>query len=371
MTDNYLIYLESAKIITYTALAFILAMWWGTSLIQVLNWLKFWKKNTRLIATTGEDLVVTKKFYEENEKKRLVPRGGGILVWATTLTFATVFWLVLKIEPTNKLSQFLNFVSRAETFIPLGTLFFGSILGLIDDALVTMEHGGNYKAGGLQLSQRLGFVTIFSIAIGLWLYFKVNLYSFNVFWWQIDLAKISLPFAINGAWLIIPITTIILLATWSTGIIDGFDGLTGGVLIPVYLCFAVLAFSKGFYDVATLLMVMLGTISAFLWFNIPPAKFFMGDTGTVGILMTLGVVAITTNFLYVLPIAGLVLFLTSGSAIIQVFSKKVFKRKVFLAAPLHHHFEAIGVPRNRITLYYWLVSSITSFIGLAVGLWFK
>jgi phospho-N-acetylmuramoyl-pentapeptide-transferase len=369
--DNSLIYIESAKIITYTALSFVIAMWWGTSLIQVLNWLKFWKKNTRQIATTGEDLVVTKMFYEENEKKRLVPRGGGVLIWATTLLFAGIFWLVLKIEPTSKLSQFLNFVSRGETFIPLGTLFFGSILGLIDDALVTMEHGGNYKAGGLRLSQRLGFVTVFSIAIGLWFHFKVNLHTFSIFNWKLDLSSINLPLDLNGAWLIIPITSIILLATWSTGIIDGFDGLTGGVVIPVYLCFAVLAFSKGFYDVSTLLMVMLGATGAFLWFNIPPAKFFMGDTGTVGLLMTLGVVAITTDFLYVLPIAGLVLFLTSGSAIIQVLSKKIFKRKVFLAAPLHHHFEAMGFARNKITLAYWGVSFVMSCLGLFVGLWFS
>lgn len=362
--------LEIAKILTYTAISFVIAMWLAPYLISLLNWLKFWKKKPRDIATTGEELVVTKKFYLENERKRLVPRAGGVLIWFVTLSFATFFWIVLKIDPESKISQFLNFVSRKETFIPLGTLFFGSMLGLVDDILVTMDNGGNYKAGGLRLSQRLIVVTVISVLIGLWFYFKLNMYSFSFFGFKLNLNNLNFLF-LNGGFLIIPITIFILITTWSTGIIDGFDGLATGVLIPVYICFAILAFYRGMYDISTMMMVMTGAMTAYLWFNISPAKFYLGDTGTVGILLNLAVVAIIINYVYVLFIAGFILFITSFSAFIQVFSKKLFKRKIFLAAPIHHHFEAIGWQRQQITIRYWLISWITSILGLAVGLIFR
>jgi phospho-N-acetylmuramoyl-pentapeptide-transferase len=367
---NSSIYLEISKILTYTAVAFIIAMWLAPSLISLLNWLKFWKKTPRDVSTTGEKLVITKQFYQENEKKRLIPRAGGILIWFTTLTFATFFWILLKTEPESRLYQFLNFISRKETFIPLGTLFFGSILGLIDDALVTMEHGGNYKAGGLRLSQRILFISLFSFVIGIWFYTRVNLSNLAFFGSTIDLNSYTF-LGQTLAWLIIPITIVALVATWSTSIIDGLDGLLAGVMIPIYLCFSALAFSRQMYDVTTLLMVIVGCMAAYLWFNISPAKFFMGETGAVGILMTIAVVAIITDYLYLLPIAGLILYITTGSAVIQVFSKKVFKKKAFLVAPLHHYFEAIGWSRNQIVLRYWVVSWITSAIALAIGLAFR
>ncbi len=367
-----LAYLEAAKILTYTAVSFFLALWWGPYLIEVLYTLKFWKKQSRTVATSGEDLVVTAKFYEENEKKRLVPRGGGVLIWGTTLLIASFFWLLLKTY-NSPLTQFLNFVSRQETFIPIGTLFFGSMLGLIDDSLATMPEEGNYagKGGGLHLNYRLLTVVGFSFLISLWFYFRLQITSISIFAYKLDFLNLpGLP-GVNLTWLVIPIILAILIFTWSTGIIDGFDGLAGGVFVPVYLCFAGLAFAKGYFDVTALLMVLAGSTMAFLWYNIPPAKFFMGDTGTVGGLLIVGVVAILINYIYILPIAGFVLFLTSFSAIIQVLSKKIFKRKVFLAAPLHHHLEALGWERNQVTMRYWLISIMTSALGLAIGLIFK
>lgn len=369
--ENITYYLQAAKILTYASLSFFIAMWWAPYLIQLLNWLKFWKKNSRVLAASGEELVVTKKFYEENERDIKTPRGGGILVWVTTLGFALVFWFVLKIFPGNGLAVFLNFVSRQETFIPLGTLFFGSMLGLIDDALVTMESNGNYHAGGLHLNQRFGSVVIFSFLIALWFHFQIELHSLSFFGWQFNLDLITLPGGISGGWLIIPITIVILVATWGTGIIDGFDGLFGGVIIPVLLCFAGLAFARGQYSIATMLMVLAGTTMAFLWYNIPPAKFYIGDTGTVGTLLTLGVVAILIDFIYILPIAGLMLFISGFSVFAQLFSKKFFKRKILLAAPIHHHFEAKGLSKSQITMRYWLISIMTSSLGLAIGLLFQ
>lgn len=363
-----IIYLEAAKIFTYSALSFLLAMWWAPSLIKLLVWLKFWKKNARTVDTIGGELSVTKHFYEENEKKRLIPRAGGLLIWVTALAFAWFFWFILKIEPSNKTFQFLNFVSRQETFIPIGTLFFASIFGFVDDALATLDTGGNYKAGGLKLSYRLGMVTILSFLIGLWFHFKLGIDRLHVFTGTIDFSQFQLPLGLPGGMLIVGTTVLVLLALYGSSMIDGFDGMSAGVFIPIYLCFAGIAFSRGLYDIATLLMVIVGSMAAYLWFNIPPAQFYMGDTGTMGLLLTLGVVAFLTDSVYLLPIAGFILVLTEGSVVLQILSKKLFKRKIFLAAPLHHHLEAIGWLRHQVTMRYWLISIMTSVLALALGL---
>lgn len=366
---NSIPYLEAAKIFSYTALSFLLAMWWAPSLIKLLNWLKFWKKKSRDIDTMGHKLKVTKEFYDNDEAKTQIPRAGGLLIWITTLVFATIFWIALKIEPTNKIIQFLNFVSRDQTFIPIGTLFFGSVMGFIDDALATLETGGNYKSGGgLKLSYRVVIVTIISLLIGFWFHFRLNLVNVNLIPGILNLKDIQLPFGWYSDWLIIPAVVITLLSLWSSSVIDGFDGLAAGVFIPIYLCFSGLAFARGYYDIATFLMVMVGAITAYLWFNIAPAKFIMGDTGAVGVLLTLGVVAFLIDAVYVVPIAGFLLVLTSASDVIQIFSRKVFKKKVFLAAPFHHHLEAIGWSKNQIVIRYWLTSIICSVLGLALGL---
>ena len=384
------LYLIAAKILTYTALSFLIAMWLGPVLIRLLRWLKFWKKKSRDIAATGEELVVTKEFYKNDEAKMKIPRAGGILIWFTTLSFAIFFWIILKIEPTSSLTQFLNFISRSETFIPLGTLFFGSIFGFIDDALSTLETGGNYKAGGLKLSQRIILISILSLGIGYWFYDRLNLIDITLIPNILNLQDINnliplLPeFTIIQGFLesqdinnlipgilIIPATLIALLSLWSSSVIDGFDGIAAGTFIPIFLCFAGLSFARGFFDIATLLMVIVGSMTAYLWYNIPPAKFYMGDTGTTGLMLTLGVVAFLIDAVYVVPVAGFLLVLTSASNVIQVFSKKVFKKKVFLAAPFHHHLEALGWERNQITMRYWLISIMCSVLGLAIGLIFR
>lgn len=338
-------------------------MWWAPSLVEVLVWLKFWKKKSRDIATTGEKLTVTKAFYDRDEAKIKVPRAGGLLIWVTAIVFALFFWILLKADPTNKLFQFLNFVSRRWTFIPIGTLFVGSIIGFIDDALATLESGGNYKAGGgLKLSHRIVLVTILSFLIGVWFYFKLNLVNVDIIPGVLNLKSLG------ADWLIIPMTTVSLVALWSSSVIDGFDGLAAGTFIPIYLCFASIAFIRGFFDIATLMMVLVGSMVAYLWFNISPARFFMGDTGCVGVLLTLGVVAFLTNTVYILPIAGIMLVITSGSNIIQILSKKIRKKKVFLAAPFHHHLEGLGWSRSQVTARYWIVTVMASALGLVFGL---
>ena len=113
---------------------------------------------------------------------------------------------------------------------------------------------------------------------------------------------------------------------------------------------------------------IVGALLAFLWFNINPARFFMGDTGAMSLGVTLGVVAMLTNSLLLLPIIGSVFMLESLSVIVQVASKKIRKKKVFLSAPIHHHFEAKGWPEATIVMRLWVISAVSGVLGLIIAL---
>ena len=381
MIEN-IIYLEASKILVYSLLAFFGGLWSGPILITLLRWMKFWKKKSRSVATDGTKFEYTAKFYQQDEAALKIPRAGGILIWFITLFMATFFWVLYKID-SNEVTRLLNFVSRKETFIPLGTLFSGSLVGFIDDALSTMETTNQYKAGGgLHLKYRAVFILVLAFLISLWFYIKVGIESISIFNFKINFTQISFlpdyldklvvsPYSLSGGIVLILITMFIIVGLWTSSVIDGFDGISSGTMIPIFACFGILSFAKGFYDISTLIFVILGSLVAYLWFNIPPAKVYMGETGMMGLLVTLAVIAIIIDAVYVLPIAGLMLVLTSASVLGQLFSKKFFKRKILLAAPLHHHFEALGISRVQITLRYWLISVIMSILGLAVGLIFR
>ncbi|MGL4759437.1 MAG: hypothetical protein ACRCXZ_08935, partial [Patescibacteria group bacterium] len=386
-------YAETIKMLVFGVLSFLIAYWWAPYLIQVLTWLKFWKKKSRTVDSDGNELTVTKKFYQDNEVNKLVPRAGGLLIWITTVAIALFFWFFLKLEMENKTFQFLNFIDRKTTWIPIGTLVFSAILGFIDDTMVTMESGGNYHAGGLKLKQRLLIIAAMAGVVGSWLHFKLidsggkNFLhkvllpiwdGTNQSWYRFDLTSISPAFTIPGinfnvphGWALIIFTIIIVLSAWGGSVIDGFDGLYAGCIIPMYLAFAGIAVNDGQYKIATLLVVIIGCTLAYLWFNVSPAKFHMGDTGSTSLLVTIAVVSIILNRVWLLPIAGLMFYLTAGSNIIQLTSKKLLKRKVFHAAPLHHHFEAAGMSRESVTIRYWLVSIICAMISLVLGLIIK
>jgi phospho-N-acetylmuramoyl-pentapeptide-transferase len=113
----------------------------------------------------------------------------------------------------------------------------------------------------------------------------------------------------------------------------------------------------------------MGALLAFLWFNVYPARFFMGDTGVMALGMTLGVVAFLTNTVIVLPVICFVFYLEAFSAIIQILSKKFRNgKKIFLSAPIHHHFQALGWPETKVTMRFWIVSWIFTVIGISIVL---
>ncbi|OGD30790.1 phospho-N-acetylmuramoyl-pentapeptide-transferase [Candidatus Azambacteria bacterium RIFCSPHIGHO2_01_FULL_44_55] len=294
-------------------------------------------------------------FAQIHGKKEGTPTMGGLLVWVTTVAVALIFWILSLFF--DGIFTRLNFLSRAQTFLPLGILVFSAILGLLDDLLGIWKIGP--KGGGLSMKQRVMLYTAVAVLGAWWFYFKLG--------WNI----LHVPFFGNveiGFWYVPFFIFIIVATAFSTNETDGLDGLAGGTLLFAFAALGALAFAQQHYDLAAFCGVILGALLAFLWFNIYPARFFMGDTGAMSLGITLGVVAMLTNAALLLPLIAFILVFESGSVIVQMASKKFFGRKIFLSTPIHHHFEAIGWPETKVTMRFWIISAVTAVVGLIIGL---
>ncbi|MEK7123803.1 MAG: phospho-N-acetylmuramoyl-pentapeptide-transferase, partial [Patescibacteria group bacterium] len=169
-----------------------------------------------------------------------------------------------------------------------------------------------------------------------------------------------------GVWYVLIFIFAIVASAFSANETDGLDGLAAGVLMLAFSSFAVIAFLQGKTELAMFCSALIGALLAFLWFNVYPAIFFMGDTGSMSLGITLGVIAMLTNSFFILPFVGFILALESLSVIVQMISKKVFGRKIFLSTPIHHHFEALGWPETKVTMRFWIVSAVAAAVGLII-----
>ncbi len=317
---------------------------------------KMWKKSPR---TEAGDITCDDFAKVHNTKGELsTPRVGGVIIWISVLLTVAIIFLISEIFPTT-LTEKLNFFSRSQTLIPLAALILASLIGLIDDTLQIIGKGAYAKDSIVYRRVKVGLITIIGLAISLWFYFKLGATMIHIpFWYDINLG-----------WMFIPFFIIVMLAVFSTSVIDGLDGLSGGVMATIFTAYAVIAFVHNQIDIAALCAVIGGGILAFLWFNIPPARFYMGETGILGLTVTLSVIAFLTNSVMILPIIALPLVITSLSVIAQVISYKYFgHRRVFRVAPLHHHFEAIGWSREKVVMRYWIVSVVFAIIGVIIVL---
>jgi phospho-N-acetylmuramoyl-pentapeptide-transferase len=340
MQEFYLV-----KILFIAASAFIFTIIWTPALTHLLYKYKMGKS----IRNTG----ITPIFSALHAHKAGTPTMGGVLVWVTALVFITVFFLISLIFE-NSIFTRLNFFSRSETLLPLGTLVFSGIVGLFDDWLDVRSstRGG----GGLRVWHRMLIFAAIAMIGAWWFYFKLGFDFFHI------------PFVgnVQVGWMYIPIFIFVIFATaFSVNETDGLDGLAGGVLLICFAAFGAIAYSSGKYDLATFCGCIAGALLAFLWFNINPARFYMGDTGSMSMGVTLGVIAMLTNSAMVLPVIGLVFVIESLSVIIQVLSKKLRNgKKVFLSAPFHHHLEAKGWSEPKIVMRFWVVAGVSAVFGL-------
>jgi len=333
------------------------AFWLGIFLTPILTYYlykyKCWKKTARTKALLGGEATIFNSLHKEKEVN--TPRMGGILIWVITFFVISVLYILAKNFNHSELAQKLNFFSRSQTWLPLFTLISASILGLIDDLLQIKEKGG-YMAGGVSLIKRIAVVALIGAVGAYWFYFKL------------EKSAVLIPFLgeINFGLLFIPFFILMMIALFSGGVIDGIDGLAGGIMANIFAVMSGIAFFQNQIDLAAFCAVITGALLAFLWFNIPPARFYMGETGMLGLTTTLTVVAFLTNSSIVLPIIALPLFAASGSDVIQLISKKFFGKKVFRVAPIHHHFEALGWPSYKVTMRFWVISIIFAVIGMVI-----
>lgn len=320
---------------------------------------KLWKKKNVTKTIDGKEATITASLH--NDEKSPVPRLGGVVVWFSVFATALLFWLVSKFLPTP-VTEKLVFISRNQTWLPLMAMFVGAVVGAIDDLLVVEAFGSklnSYIGGGLSFPIRLFAVSLLGLFAGWWFYVKLGVDAVYVpFYGHVHL----------GGLLFILFFILVTLATFSTGVIDGVDGLSGGVMSAVFTAYGMIAYAHGQVDIAAFCFVVLGGIMAFLWFNIPPALFYLTETGMLALSLSLSVIAFLTDAVMYLPIIAFPLMITTLSVILQLLWKKIFKKKLFLVAPLHHHFQAKGWPASKVAMRYWIVSYMCALLGVIIVL---
>lgn len=295
-----------------------------------------WWKKPRTTAVTGEVATEFSKLHAEKHRRNIPTMAGIVFVFIVAVV------------------TILANLSRAETWLPLAAFVGAGAVGLIDD-IINIRGNGLGVAG---LPSKLKFLLISTIALigGLFFYLKL------------DVSSIFIPVvgSINLGWLIVPLFMLVVVATAnSVNITDGLDGLAGGLVVSAYAVYAVIAFLEGRYGVSAFCLTIVGSLLSYTWFNIYPARFFMGDVGSFALGTGLGVVAMLTDTVALLPIIGIVFVVEAGSVILQVISKKLRNgKKIFKVSPIHHHFEAIGWPETKVTMRFWVIGQVAAVVGL-------
>jgi len=299
---------------------------------------KFWKRQ-RTESTTGEALTVFAKLHA-NKFRRNVPTMAGVIFVVAIAIVTLAFNL-----------------DRGQTWLPLAALIGGAAVGLLDDIINVRGLGGG--VAGLRSNLKFALITSIGVVLGWFFYTKLG----------IDVVHI--PFLGNLAlgWLIIPLFAFAVVATGNAvNITDGLDGLAGGLAASAFGAFGIIALLQGQFILAGFCVTVVGALLSYIWFNIYPARFFMGDVGSFALGTSLGVVAMLTNTFFILPLIAIVFVVEAGSSAIQILSKKIRKKKIFLSAPLHHHLEATGWPETKVTMRFWVIGNVAAFLGILVAI---
>ncbi len=347
-------YLDLVKIFLPTVFAFFLGILITPIATHFFFKYKMWKKYSRSLDVTTSDFA---KIHNQ-ESELNTPRVGGMIIWVTVLLTTIIFYLASVLFPGDYTEK-MNFFSRNQTLIPLFTLLAGSLIGFWDDLIQIYGNGSFARDDASWRKWKASLVALLSFFIGSWFYYKLGLNSIHI------------PFGheLFLGILIIPAFMIVALATFSGGVIDGLDGLAGGVMASIFAAYSAIAFANNQIDLATFSGVVSGVILVFLWFNIPPARFYMGETGIMGLTITISTMAFLTDSVLILPVIALPLVITSASDIIQIASKKWRNgKRVFRLAPIHHHFMAIGWSPFKVTMRFWVLSVVSSIIGIILAI---
>ncbi|MCA9358131.1 hypothetical protein KC902_02605 [Candidatus Kaiserbacteria bacterium] len=336
-------------------LAFVIGIFITPIVTHFLYKHRVWKKQGGKTALGGHEATEFNRLKGAEETK--TPRMGGIVIWGSVLITLGGTYALAAIFPDSIFAR-LDYLSRSQTLIPAATLLVGACIGFLND-FYDVAHDGK----GLRLSIRLGLITILSTVLGWWFYFKLGVSS------------ISIPFdgVLELGVLIIPFFVLLTLMLYASGVIDGIDGLSGGVFASIFAAYTGIAVVQSQFDLAVFCATVVGAIMAFLWFNVPPARFWMTETGSMALTLSLATVVFMTdtlgegNGIVLLPIVGFPLIATVASNVLQVSYRKCTGKKLFRIAPLHHHFEAIGWPSYKVTMRYWIISLICAVVGVIIA----
>lgn len=329
---------ELAFVSLLSVLAFLLAMFLTPFYTFLAYRYRFWKKQ-RTDSTTGEKLSVFTKLHAEKFKRK-IPTMAGIIGVVTIFIVTFVFNL-----------------DRAQTWLPLAALVGGGAVGFLDD--IINIRGQGLGVAGLRSSIKFLMIITLALVLGWFFYAKLGYNGVHV------------PFVggIELGWLIVPLFVLAVVSTSNAvNISDGLDGLAGGLLASSYSAFGIIALLQGQVLLSGFCFTVVGALLSYLWFNIYPARFFMGDVGSFAYGTALGVVAMLTNTLFLLPIIGILFVIEAGSSLLQIISKRFFHRKIFLSAPIHHHLQATGWPETKVTMRFWVIANVAAVVGVMLAL---
>ncbi|MBI3573467.1 hypothetical protein HY090_00260 [Candidatus Kaiserbacteria bacterium] len=352
--------LDLLKVFTPAFIAFVIGIGITPVLTHYLYKYKAWKKHAGKTALDGRNAVEFGKLRSE-ETETKTPRMGGIVIWVSVAATTLLLFALGHLFPNSSAAKF-DFFSRSQTWIPFTALILGALVGLVNDILDVINVEGEK---GIPLPMRLLFVSLLAVFIGWWFWVKLEVTGISLLWGG----------TLHLGWLIVPFFVLVMVFLYASGVIDGIDGLSGGVFSSIFFAYALIAFYQNQINLAAFCATVVGALLAFLWFNVPPARFWMTETGSMGLTMTIATVAFMTDTLgegkgvSVLPVIAFLLVATVFSNIIQVLSKKFrHGKKIFRIAPLHHHFEAIGWPGYKVTMRYWILSLIFAIVGVSLAL---
>jgi phospho-N-acetylmuramoyl-pentapeptide-transferase len=310
-----------------------------TPLYTTIAYKREWWKKQRTEAWSGGTATVYNKLHAAKHRRH-VPNMAG-LIFIASITIVTI----------------IANLNRSQTWLPLAGMLGAGAIGLADDI---MNIRGTNKVAGMQAKLKFSLYSFVAIAGGWWFYEKLGVNSVflpGIHHWHIGI-------------FVIPLFWFVVVATAnSVNITDGLDGLAGGLLASSFGAYSLIAGIEGKYSLAAFCLTVVGALLSYTWFNIYPARFFMGDVGAFALGTALGIIAMQTDTIYVLPIVGFVYIMETGSVIINRTSKKLrHGKKVFLSSPIHHHFEAIGWPETKVTMRFWILGQIAAVLGVATFL---
>lgn len=327
------------RVLVFGMLGFFVSML-ITPVYTTLAYRYSWWKQARTTAVTGEKASMYQKLHAAKHRANIPTMAGTIFVTSTAIITLAGNW------------------ERTQTWLPLAAMVGAGLVGLLDDVFnIRTVNGG---IAGLPARSKSVLIFLVSLVGGWWFFAKLGVTAITV----------PLVGSLELGWLIVPLFILaVVSAANAVNISDGLDGLAGGLSVIAFGTYALIALLEGNAGIAAFCMTVVGALLSYTWFNIYPARFFMGDSGSFALGTALGVVAMLTDTVLLLPIIGFVFVVETGSSLIQIMSKRLRGgKKVFKIAPIHHHFEASGWPEAKVTMRFWLLGIIGSIIGLVLYL---